>query len=276
MTENAIRYSVLMSVYSGDKPRWVSVAINSMLNQTLPVSEFVVVIDGPISLELTKVLDDFTREDSRFVVVPLNVNRGLPNALNVGLKECSNEIVVRMDADDYSDPARCEKQIHALISENLDFVGTNVDEFSSDDLTPIAHVVLPESNEDILKMAKRRMPMRHPSLVFRKKILENVGGYDNTLLKAQDYDLVVRLLVAGFKCKNIQEPLVKMRVSPDFYKRRGGLKYFKKIQLVKKKLYQIGFYSKTDYAIGTSVHFVSCILPNAFRGFLYNKLLRNR
>lgn len=270
-----LRYSVLMSVYRNDRPDWLSVAIESMLEQSVQPSQIVLVIDGPIDKHLKAVVSDYAEDDDRFDVLQLDTNQGLPAALNAGFEQCHEEIVVRMDADDYSMPGRCNAELNLLQTEDLDFVGTNVDEFYDDINTTVSRVVLPETAEQIRTQARRRNPMRHPSMVIRAEALKSVGGYDEALLNGQDYDLVVRLLLAGYKCANVQEPLVKMRISPDFYRRRGGIAYFSRMKALKEKLYRIGFYSRSDYVLGVTTHFVSCLIPDRLREILYKRALRS-
>ena len=65
-----------------------------------------------------------------------------------------------------------------------------------------------------------------------------------------------------------------MRISKDFYARRGGIKYLKSILKFKKELKNKGFYSFKDYFISAGSHIVVCLLPNSLRDFIYRKLLR--
>ena len=275
MEKRTREYSVLMSVYAKDNPVWLKVAIDSMMKQTMQPNQFVIVIDGPVEKTLNDILTDYESADDRFLILRLSENQGLSHALNLGLNYCLGTYIARMDADDYSVPQRCEVQLDAIINEGLDFVGCNVDEFIDIPDNVVSRVELPEFRSEMVAMAKRRCPVRHPALMLSKKAIHTIGGYDESLINGQDYDLVVRLLMRGFNCKNIQKPLVKMRVSPDFYKRRGGLAYYKKIKRVKSKLYRLGFYSKKDYVIGLVAHGISCVIPNCLREQLYKHVLRS-
>ena len=109
-------FSVLMSVYRNDKPEFVRIAIESVTTrQTLKPSEVVLVVDVPVSDTLANVIKEYEdAPESIFKVIWLPENQGLGNALNIGLKEASFEIIARMDSDDVSIPNRFEKQIHYL------------------------------------------------------------------------------------------------------------------------------------------------------------------
>ena len=128
-------YSVLMSVYKKEKPEYLQMAIESMLKQTIPPNDFVLVCDGPLTRELDSVI--LTVRDqypSLFQVIRLSQNSGLGNALNIGLKACKNELVARMDSDDLSLPYRCELQLNAFKKEpELVFCSGNIAEFTTDD-----------------------------------------------------------------------------------------------------------------------------------------------
>ena len=124
-------YSVLMSVYNKDTEDELRQSIESMLNQTILCDQFVLVEDGPIGNDLSLVVDEYSSEyQDIFTVIKLPENRGLGKALDVGLKECRNELIARMDADDISLKTRCEKLLQ-LFDENpkLAIAGTNIDEF---------------------------------------------------------------------------------------------------------------------------------------------------
>ena len=86
------KYSVLMSLYKKEKPEYLRLALNSMLNQTVVPDEIVLVEDGPLTEELYAVLDEYPMLHR----VKNETNLGLGLALNVGLKECRNELVARM------------------------------------------------------------------------------------------------------------------------------------------------------------------------------------
>lgn len=117
-------YSVLMSVYSKEKAKYLRESIDSMLNQTVPPQDFVVVCDGILGDELYQVIYEKKQQQSEcFQIVQLPENRGLGEALKEGLAYCRNELVARMDSDDISAPKRCEWQLNAFKEKNVSIVG---------------------------------------------------------------------------------------------------------------------------------------------------------
>jgi glycosyltransferase involved in cell wall biosynthesis len=272
---NAPKYSVLLPVYYKDVPEFLKISINSMLSQTLPPDEIVIAIDGTINNDLSEIIMKYKEQyPSLFSIYSYEVSEGLGSLLMRTLPLCRNEYVVRMDADDYSFPNRIEKQF-AILKEHpdIDIVGSNVDEFEVDFHKPIAHVILPEMPDANNEFAKKRCPMRHPTLLYKKQDVINTGNY-KTMFSLEDYDLIVRMQIAGLKLYNIQEPLVLMRVSNDFYKRRGGINYLKCVINLKTRFFKMGFMSLTDYIISCFGQAIIVLLPTWFRKQFYLKILR--
>lgn len=271
------KYSVLMSVYYKENPEWLRYSINSMLNQTIAPSDFVIVEDGKLTDELEKVVLSFEKKyPELFNVVRLEKNSGLGIALSIGITKCKYEYVARMDSDDYSYPNRIENQFK-IIKKNpkLGLIGTNVNEFIDSIDNVISYVCLPEKQEQILKFSRTRCPFRHPSLLYKKSEVISAGNYHNFYL-CEDYDLYVRMLKNGCQCYNIQEPLVCMRIGKDFYKRRGGIKYLKTMIKFKNQQLKDGYFSFGDYVKSSTAHIIVCLMPNFIREYIYKKILRKR
>lgn len=271
------KYSVLMSVYYKEKAEWLDLSIKSMMNQTVLCDEFVLVEDGKLTEELDKVIEKYVKEYPKlFKIVKIKKNGGLGPALERGINECKNEYIARMDSDDYSLPNRIERQFDIFFSDSeLGLVGTNVEEFEGEIDNVNCHVVLPESNDDIVKFSKRRCPFRHPTLLYKKEEVLKAGNYREFYL-CEDYDLYVRMITSGCKCYNIQEPLVFMRIGEDFYKRRGGWKYMKTILKFKNEQLKNGYFSLPDYLKSTIPHIIVCLMPNSLRDWVYRNLLRKK
>ena len=108
-------YSILLPVYIKDKPEYLVLSIESMLNQTVKSNDFNIVKDGPVTEELDAVIDKYASNSNNHInVVALEQNSGLGAALDYGLSFCKNELVARMDADDISLPTRCERLFQVI------------------------------------------------------------------------------------------------------------------------------------------------------------------
>ena len=269
------QYSVLMSVYYKENPEWFKTSIESMINQTVPTNDFVLIEDGELTEQLNEIVSEYSKKyPDIFRVVKLEKNVGLGPALAIGVKECKNELIARMDSDDISIKNRCEKQLKKFQDNpELDICGSSIAEFTGSIDNVRAYRVLPESNDEIQKYARRRNPFGHPSIMFKKSKVLEAGNYRSYYL-CEDYDMWVRMIEHGAKCYNFQEPLVYMRIGEDFYKRRGGIKYLKSILKFKKEQYKNGFFSRKDYIISAGTSTVICLMPNKIRDLFYKKVLR--
>ena len=207
-------YSVLMSVYHKEKPAHLEQAIESIQRQTRPADDFVLVCDGPLSAELDTVITEKQRELGAVLhVVRLMKNGGLGSALNAGIACCKNELVARMDSDDIAYPERCEKQLAVFCAHpEISICSGTVEEFSASPEIVDVRRVLPETNAEIIRFAKKRNPFNHPCVMYKKSAVEAVGSYMDFYL-LEDYYLWLRMLMAGYQGYNLQEPLLHMRAS---------------------------------------------------------------
>lgn len=275
MNDRFPQYSVLMSVYTKEKPEYLKYSVQSMLDQTVPADEFVLVEDGPLSDELTSVIEDFVKNNPdlfHIVLLPKNVGLGL--ALARGIQECRNEFIARMDSDDYSDPRRCEKELCCFINNpDLNVVGCYEAEFQ-DTITNISSVhKVPEATDAINTFMHRRCAILHPTVIYRKNAVLSCGNYHNVPL-FEDYDLFIRMVRNHSKCCNLQEALYFIRIGDDFFKRRGGLRYMKTAVTFKRKQYQEGYFSLLDYLASAGGQAAACLLPNRLRKAFYLTFLR--
>lgn len=268
-------YSVLMSVYHKDEPDFLRKSIESMLNQTVPCNQFVLVEDGPLDDSLKGVISEFTDIfPDLFTVVPIEVNGGLGKALDRGLLECRNDLVARMDADDISLPNRCEKLLK-LFADNpsLSLAGTNIDEFYDDPSVIESSRVVPSDYESICKFMKRRSPFNHPTVMFKKSEVIRCGGY-GPMKRKQDLDLFARMINMGCYALNINESLLLFRSSKDNYKRRKSWEYCKSYIDVTKMNYKRGYCSFFDLMYVVTGQMVLYLAPTWLMKKISDKFLR--
>ena len=271
------KYSVLVSVYCKENPKWFEESIESMLNQTVLCDEFVIVEDGPLTDELNDVVSKYIKKYPKlFNVVKIEKNGGLGPALKIGVENCKYEWIARIDSDDISVSDRIEKQFDRIIENpKIDFIGSNHIEFVDDVSNKDSYTYknLPSICEDIIKYSKKRNPFSHSVMLIKKEALINSGNYREYHL-VEDYDMWLRMIRKGYYCENINEYLSYVRVSSDLYKRRGGIKYLKYILKFKKEQYDLKFLSFKDFIISSASSTIVCLMPGWLRQFIYKKMLR--
>lgn len=268
------RFSVLMSLYVKERPEYLRQSLDSVFNQTVKADEVILVEDGPITEALESVVREFQAMHPELKVVPLPTNGGLGNALNEGLKHCTNELIARMDTDDISEPYRFEKQL-SIFQEypQADVVSAWIEEFDSSSGKTIAKRKLPQFPFEIYMYGKKRCPINHPVVMFRKRVIQFAGGYKPFPL-FEDYYLWVRLLLNGARFYNVQESLLKFRISPEMYQRRGGLKHALNEIKFQRNIKSMGYISWITFCTNVAVRFITRVLPNSLRIWIYQNLLR--
>lgn len=265
-----------MSVYYKENPVYFRDAMLSILHQTKPTDDFVLICDGPLGKELELVITEMQGIFGDVLQVHrLSENQGLGNALNEGLKYCRNDLVARMDSDDISLPYRCELQVKRFYkNENLSIMSGTVLEFYESTDRVIGKRTLPCNDSDIRRYSKKRNPFNHPAVMFRKSEVISAGGYSEKYPLFEDYYLWIRMLQNRTVTGNTTKPLVYMRTSPDMYMRRGGVKYTGNMLRFHWWLLKSGWTGFGDFVSGVLPHACVCLLPNRLRGFVYKQLHR--
>lgn len=269
------KYSVLMSVYKKENPDYFKSSIESMVNQSLPSEEIVIVKDGPITLELDKIIDYYeSNYPGLFTIVDLEKNVGLGKALNEGLKKCRNELVARMDTDDISLANRCELQVDEFIKDKkLDIVGTNIDEFYDNPDEVVSSRVVPTNHVEIVKFSRRRNPFNHPTVMYKKNSVLSNGGYGD-FRRNQDLDLFVRMLNSGCKARNINQSLLLFRANKDNLKRRKSWEKCISYVFMIHSFWRKGYSSLVDLAIVAISQIIIFLSPLWVFEWISNKYLR--
>jgi glycosyltransferase involved in cell wall biosynthesis len=251
--------SVLMSIYYKCPKYHFIECLDSIKLQTLLPSQLVIIQDGEMPYEIKDVLSQYNNFDIKLIVNEKNM--GLPYSLNLGLSYCKYDLVFRMDADDVCEINRIEIQYKEMISnEKLIILGSNVSLINYESEIINHSRKIPLNNKEIRKNIYIKNPFNHPSVVFRKSKLLDVGGYANLFLY-EDWYLWIKLTKNKDNIfKNIDDNLLKYRIR-SFYD-RNGLKIIKAEYLFYKKLFyekHINFFVFTLIIITKSI---VRILPN--------------
>lgn len=210
--------SVLMTVYANENAGYLTDSLRSLADQNLKADEVILVEDGPIGADLLEIIESF-RSELNIQSVKLPQNMGLAYALNEGLKQCSHELVARMDSDDIALSGRFEKQISIFCEDPaLDVLGSFVTEFDS-----LGHLgnlrTMPEHHDQIVDNLWAN-PLIHSTVMFRREKINLAGNYNATLRRRQDYDLWFRCAACGLRFANIAEPLLLYRFDRNTHKKQ--------------------------------------------------------
>lgn len=133
--------------------------------------------------------------------------------------------VARMDADDISLPSRFEKQRSFLTeNDNISIVGSWYEEIDENG-KHLANRKFPIDHEALKKRYYTRTPFAHPTVMYRRQLIEKAGYYPTDTVLMEDNVLWGRALKDGLRFANIPEYLFRFRIDRDFYKRRSGFRY---------------------------------------------------
>ena len=268
-------FSVLMSIYYKENARYFDRAMTSIWDeQTVKPSEIILVEDGKLTDELYSSISQWKEKiGSTFRTIPLKKNCGLGMALNIGLKECGYDLIARMDTDDIARFDRFERQLSIFTNTNIDVCSSWLSEFDKNEFEIISYRKLPKEHLDIVSFSRKRNPVNHPAVMFKKNSVIGAGGYKH-MPWFEDYYLWTRMILNNSKFFNIQEPLVNMRVSLDQIKRRTGFEYALSEVKFQKFLLNKGFINKSYfYSVGL-VKFFFRISPKFLVMLVYRQLRR--
>ncbi len=199
--------SVILPVYNAEST--VGVAINSILNQTFGNFELLIINDGSTD-QTEQVIRSFSDARIRHFKTQ---NRGIARALNFGIKLSKAPLIARMDADDISYAHRLEKQINFLNGNTEIGVVSSLVDYKDDNLKQSGYSLYVSQINTLLDhdiLYRRRFQesgIAHPSVMFRKRLIEQYGGYSEEALP-EDYELWLRLMQNGIKIGKIKEPLM--------------------------------------------------------------------
>lgn len=264
-----------MSVYYKEKAEYLQLALESIINQTLKPDEIVLVQDGKLSEELQAVITKYQQNyPDIFKTYALQQNQGLGKALNFGMQKCSYELIARMDTDDIAEPNRFELQIKEFKQDKeLMLCGGQIAEFADNQTEITGYRNVPLKHNEILSFAKKRNPYNHMTVMFKKQAVQSVGGYMD-MPYFEDYWLWARMLKSGYKAKNIDQVLVKVRAGQDMIARRGDLNYARCIIRFEKALHSIGIINFAEMICYITMRSVVAIMPESLRLMIYKWKLR--
>lgn len=215
MTESA-NISVVMPVFNA----WDTLdeAIESILNQTYASFEFVIVDDGSTD-GASRIIKRRSKKDNRIKAI-YNDHRGIVEALNCGVQHSSGQYIARMDADDISLPSRLAKQAAALQEHpEIGLISCRVEHLGQEKKQAgyskyVKWINSLTSPKEIAFNRFVESPFAHPSVCFRKSLVQKYGGYKDGAFP-EDYELWLRWLEQGVQMEKLSEVLLKWRDKDD-------------------------------------------------------------
>jgi len=242
--------SVVMSVFNNEG--YLAEAIDSILQQSFSNFEFIIIDDASTDNSL-EIIEQYATQDKRIIILRNAENIKLAASLNKGINQARGQYIARMDSDDVAELSRLETQIK-FMQENSDIgvSGTWVSVYESPNTIWKTAI----SNDAARCSAFFGSCFHHPTVMFRRDVLESHGGYDEEVDFAQDSHLWSQLTFDhGVKFANLPEVLLKYRSHPDASREDYRYKQQSKANALRKKnLKRLGIKpSENDFRLHESL-----------------------
>lgn len=203
--------SIIMSTYKEEEV-FLRQSIESILNQTYKDFEYIIILDNPNNKLHMKIINDYASKDKRIKFYINEQNMGLTASLNKGLSLAKGKYICRMDADDISINNRLELQKRHLENNDFDLIGGISQMIDENGKVIYSIKKVPTDLNKIKKSLKYNQVISHPTWFGKKEVFDKLKGYRNMPL-CEDYDFTLRAVLQGYKISNIDEIVLKYRMT---------------------------------------------------------------
>lgn len=223
--------SVVIPTYN--RAEYLHECLQGLYEQTYRPLEIVVIDDcstdhtADVIRDWRKRAQDYPAVALRYHKLPRNV--GFAHAVSIGYFLAQGEFIANHDSDDISHPERIEKQVRFLLMNNdYDLVGTNYESFTTN-IKQTKKTYLIRYDHNIIKCYREgNHCVCFGSVMFRRQVLDKIGGLTTYMVGAEDYEYIARAITQGFNVQNLRSVLYYYRShdqqrSREFYSLRSAL-----------------------------------------------------
>lgn len=209
---------VLLPVHNGAKT--IERSINSVFEQkNVADVDYRLCVVLNMCTDNTEEIINSSKYRDRIDVLNCDI-KGIVPALNAGLRHCMANgatIIARQDADDRWHHMKLSQQVDYLEAHpDIDICGTSIVYVKPDTYESIYDMIYPEHHDECVKwILNAQNPIAHPSVIYRTRIFDRCGGYDNSIPLAEDLSLWIRAISNGYRLGNIQRKLVEYTFIPN-------------------------------------------------------------
>ena len=203
--------SILLPFHNSEK--FIAESINSILDQTFADFELICIDDGSTDHSLA-VVQELQRKDHRIKIIQQDINCGIANSLNCGIKAVKGQYIARIDADDIAFPNRLSTQKTYLDTHpDIQLVGSQIMGINQHGRKLKLPISLATQPSALAFISLFTAPFTHPSIMARAEVFKSFPYSESSEHEyMEDYELWQRMLFAGVKATNIPEPLLAYRL----------------------------------------------------------------
>ncbi len=258
--------SVVIPIFNGNSI-FINDSLNSIRDQTYTNFECII-IDDSTDMEIITMLKKYCKKNQGFKYIGRFGRDGLGAALNCGMKICKGQFIARMDSDDLSVNDRLATQVKFLTDRvDIDIVGSQMTLIDHDGVA-FGYKKYQLEHDDIVKHFGFQNALGHPSVMFKRKLVEAGNSYDQNFRYCEDLELWLRLLRKGYKFANIERSLIYYREDRDYERGRDNWIYNWKARRQNFSPSQLYSYLSIGLA------FINLFIPDKLRLVIYKILTR--
>ncbi len=264
----------LITVYKNDNYSFFLEAIDSILNQNYDAAKINIYlgIDGPLPENIESYIQ---MNRSLFKKIHRNeVNQGLAYTLNRLIEILEDEpYVLRMDSDDVCKPERTRLQVDFMEkNKEIGVLGGSIVEVDENRCI-MSQRTYPKATAQAKNTIAKKSIFAHPATCFRKEVLAQGFKYNEKYRYSQDLALWFELLSQNIQIGNLDDVILELRVTSNFYKRRSRAKAFGEFQIYWNGIMQLhGPSYRLMYPVA---RLGTRLLPNRLIKYIYDSKLRN-
>jgi len=188
-------------------------SIDSVLSQTYSSFELIIVYRNHTETNSSfhQMIDEYNNK--RIRIIETN-KKGVANAMNKGVINSTGNLIARIDGDDFWSKDKLQLQLEYKKKEKLNIVGT-WGVFVSNKGKEVGKFEPPVEHNEIRKDLMLNDKIIHSSILMDKKMLEQIGPYNESFKTAEDYEMWFRIISKGYKFGNIPKYLVTIGLQPE-------------------------------------------------------------
>jgi len=263
----------IITVYKNDKVDFFKQAVESIINQNYELEKIHIYlgIDGIITDDIEEFINQ--NQDFFYKVLRNDTNFGLAYTLNrlINILE-DEEYIFRMDSDDICKLDRINKQLLFLKkNQRIEIIGGAIEEIDEEENVKMIRTY-PKSSLEAKKFIPKASIFAHPTVCFRKSFFNKGFRYSEHYRFNQDLGLWYEALINDIQISNVDDIVLSLRTSNDFYKRRSYKRAFGEFSIYWRGIKSLyGYNYRLLYPL---LRLITRLLPPSIVKVIYNKRFR--